>query len=254
MARGFNFANAGGLLAAQLAGAPPVLALPTDYARPAVQQFRGGSIRFGLAREIRDRLHRIGRTHDATLYMTLLSGFAVLLYRYSRQDDIVIGSPIANRQRAELEGLLGFFVNTLALRIRLAGQPSFVELLERVRQVSLAAYSHQDLPFEKLVDELQPERDLSRSPLFQVMFALQNMPLGVSDVAGLHLSPIEIGRSTALFDLVLDFWDMEDGLHGVLEYNCDLIEHSTAERFARHLQMLLQAFATDPQAGIVPCR
>ena len=234
----------------QLAGAPPVLALPTDYARPAVQQFRGGSIRFGLAREIRDRLHRIGRTHDATLYMTLLSGFAVLLYRYSRQDDIVIGSPIANRQRAELEGLLGFFVNTLALRIRLAGQPSFVELLERVRQVSLAAYSHQDLPFEKLVDELQPERDLSRSPLFQVMFALQNMPLGVSDVAGLHLSPIEIGRSTALFDLVLDFWDMEDGLHGVLEYNCDLIEPSTAERFARHLQILLQAFATDPQAGI----
>ena len=234
----------------QLAGAPPVLALPTDHARPAVQQFRGGSIRFSLNRETRDALHSMGRAHDATLFMTLLSGFAVLLYRYSGQDDIIIGSPIANRQRAELEGLLGFFVNTLALRIGLAGQPCFVELLERVRQVSLAAYSHQDLPFEKLVDELQPERDLSRSPLFQVMFALQNMPLEVSDVAGLHLSPIEIRRSTALFDLVLDFWDMQDGLHGVLEYNCDLFEHSTAERLVHHLQILLQAFASNPQATI----
>ncbi|HEU4597747.1 MAG TPA: amino acid adenylation domain-containing protein [Pyrinomonadaceae bacterium] len=234
----------------KLTGAPPMLALPTDYPRPAVQQFRGAVIRFGLDRETRDALHRLGRAHDATLFMTLLGGFAVLLYRYSGQADIMIGTPIANRQRRELEDLLGFFVNTLALRIDLEGQPSFADLLERVREVSLGAYAHQDLPFEKLVDEIHPERDLSRSPLFQVMFALQNMPLEEVDVSGLKLSPLRIQRSAALFDLVLDFWDTSDGLHGVLEYNCDLFEQTRAERLVHHLTTLLKALSARPEASV----
>ena len=233
-----------------LAGAPPMLALPTDHPRPAVQEFRGGSIRFETDRNTRDALLRCGREHGSTLFMTLLSAFAVLLYRYSGQSDLVIGSPVANRQRPELEGLLGFFVNTLALRIPLAGTPMFSELLARVRRLTLDAYAHQDLPFEKLVDEIQPERDLSRSPLFQVMMALQNAPFERVESDGLRFSPIRIQREAALFDLVLDLWDTEDGLVGVLEYNKDLFEASTAERMSLHFGNLLEAFAENPRLGI----
>ncbi|MGE0862777.1 MAG: non-ribosomal peptide synthase/polyketide synthase, partial [Vicinamibacterales bacterium] len=229
----------------QLAGAPPTLSLPADRVRPAVQQFRGGSVRFTIDGATCDGLHRVARERNATLFMTLLSAFATLLYRYSGQHDIVIGSPIANRQHQDLEQLLGFFVNTLALRVDLSGSPRFIDLLDRVQRLTLDGYAHQDLPFEKLVDELQPERDLSRSPLFQVMFALQNAPMDAADVSGLQFSSIHVERRAALFDLVLDMWETPAGLTGVLEYNRDLFDHSTAERMTRHLQTLVKAIVGD---------
>src|SRR5262249_23967516 len=203
----------------QLSGATPMLALPTDHPRPAVQMFRGSSIRFTVDRATRDALHQLGRAHNTTLFMTLFAAFVVLLYRYSGQTDIVVGSPIANRRRSELEGLLGFFVNTLALRVDLTGAPPFSTLLERVRRTTLDAYSHQDLPFERRVDALQPQRDFSRNPLFQVIFTLQNPPAVAAEVEGLRLSPMHVGRNATLCDLVLDFWDASNGLHGVLEFD-----------------------------------
>ena len=182
--------------------------------------------------------------------MTLLAGFACLLHRYSGQADMVIGSPIAGRNRAEIERLLGFFVNTLALRVDLRDQPRFTELVERVQRMALAAYAHQDLPFERLVDELQPERDLSRNPLFQVMFALQNAPESLAHFRDLEVTTIPLDRTIALFDVVLDAWDLDDGLHCVLEYNCELFEPETAERLAKHTRALWEAFAADPDVPI----
>ncbi|MEP5767386.1 amino acid adenylation domain-containing protein, partial [Nisaea sp.] len=234
----------------QLADAPPMLSLPTDRPRPAVQSFRGASLRFTIDAVTRDRLKELSRTHNATLFMTLLTGFATLLYRYSGQDDIVIGSPIANRTNAQSEDLVGFFVNTLALRVRLSGHSDIPSLLDQIRQTALDAYAHQDLPFEHLVDELQPDRDLSRNPVFQVMMALQNMPLEQSDVEGLQLSPVHIDRRAALFDLVLDFWDVDDGLQGVIEYNRDLFDHQTVERMVGHFTVLLQTIAETPERTI----
>src|SRR6185436_14143861 len=160
----------------QLAGAPAVLELPTDRPRPAVQSFRGAVLPIKLEKPLLEGLKRLGHEEGTTLFMTLLAVFAGLLSRYSRQTDIVVGSPIANRTRAELEGLIGFFVNTLVLRVDLDGQPSFRQLLRRVKEVTLGGYAHQDLPFEKLVEALHPDRNLSHNPLFQVMFVLQNAP------------------------------------------------------------------------------
>ena len=234
----------------QLADAPAAVDLPTDHPRPAVQRFRGASIGFIVDRGTRDALNRIGRAHNATLFMTLLAGFAALLHRYSGQIDLVIGSPIAGRNRTEVEGLLGFFVNTLALRIDLNGRPRFTELLQRVQRMVLTAYAHQDLPFERLVDELQPERDLSRNPLFQVMFALQNAPLEVADFHDLDVGAVATERTVALFDLVLDVWDLDEGLRCVLEYNCELFEAATAARLVKHLRAVWEVFRLDPDAEI----
>jgi amino acid adenylation domain-containing protein len=234
----------------KLAGAPPTLSLPADRVRPAVQQFRGGSIRFTIDDATREGLHRVARERNATLFMTLLGAFATLLYRHSGQHDIVVGSPIANRQHQDLEQLLGFFVNTLALRVDLSGSPRFVDLLDRIQRLTLEGYAHQDLPFEKLVDELQPERDLSRSPLFQVMFALQNAPMDAVNVSGLQFSSVQIERRAALFDLVLDMWETPGGLTGVLEYNRDLFDHATAERMIRHLQTLIASLVADATTAI----
>ncbi|WPZ32677.1 non-ribosomal peptide synthase/polyketide synthase [Thalassobaculum sp. OXR-137] len=234
----------------QLAEAPPMLALPTDRPRPAVQSFRGASLRFRLDAETRDGLHRLSRAQGATLFMTLLAGFAALLHRVGGQDDLVIGSPIANRQRAETEGLLGFFVNTLALRVRIEDGADFRSLLAQVRRTALDGYAHQDLPFEHLVEEVHPERDLSRNPVFQVMLALQNMPLEPRRIEGLRFSPVHAERRAALFDLVLDIWDRPDGLQGVLEYSRDLFEPDTAARMMDSLATLLRAAARDPSIAI----
>jgi amino acid adenylation domain-containing protein len=233
-----------------LKGAPPMLSLPTDHARPAIQQFRGKTYRFDLSRPTRDALNALALEENATLFMALLSGFAVVLSRHSGQQDLVIGSPIANRQHSDLSELLGFFVNTLALRLDLSGQPTFRDLLRRTRRVALDAYAHQDLPFERLVDDLQPERDLSRSPLFQVMFALQNMVLDAVDLQELKISPIQVPRVAALFDMVLDFWDTPNGLHGVLDYDCALFEAASAQRMMRHLEIVLESFAENPDRPI----
>jgi amino acid adenylation domain-containing protein len=233
-----------------LRGAPPMLSLPTDHARPALQQFRGKTHRFDVSRPTRDALNALALEENATLFMALLSGFAVVLSRHSGQQDLVIGSPIANRQHSDLSELLGFFVNTLALRLDLSDQPTFRDLLRRTRRVALDAYAHQDLPFERLVDDLQPERNLSRSPLFQVMFALQNMTLDAVDLQELKISPIQVPRVAALFDMVLDFWDTPAGLHGVLDYDCALFEAASAQRMMRHLEIALESFAENPDRPI----
>ncbi len=234
----------------QLAGAPPVLKLPTDRLHPAEQSFRGSSEIFYIDGQVTRQLKVLTQGAGATLFMTLLAAFATLLFRYSSQEDMVIGCPIANRNRAEIEPLIGFFVNTLALRIDLSGNPTFATLLEQVRQVALDAYSHQDLPFEKLVDELQVERDLSYNPLFQVMFALQNAPMEQLELPGLSMAPVEMKRVAALFDIVLDLWEIDDQLVGVWEYNTDIFDASTIVRMVGHFQTLLASIAAHREDAV----
>ncbi len=234
----------------QLDGVPPLLELPSDRPRPPMQSYRGSSVRFDVDAAATSRLNQLSQRTGSTLYMTLLAAFASLLHRYSGQDDIVVGSPIANRTRAEMENLVGFFVNTLAMRADLHGNPTFEELLARLREVALDAYAHQDLPFERLIDEIQPERDLSINPLFQVMFSLQNAPLDALELPDLKIEIIETKRVAALFDMVLDMWEDGAGLIGVLEYNTDLFDEPTIDRFVASFQHLLQAVAADPQCHV----
>ena len=186
----------------ELAGAPPVVELPTDRPRPVVQSYRGAFHSRVLPSGLTGQLQELGRERGCTLFMVLLAAFDVLLSRWSGQEDLVVGTPIAGRQRSELEGLIGFFVNTLALRADVSGDPSFVDLLERVRQTALDAYGHQDLPFEKLVEELNPARDTSRSPIVQVMFSLNNEELLPSlRIAGLEIAEESFEFETTAFDL-----------------------------------------------------
>ncbi|HIP96962.1 MAG TPA: non-ribosomal peptide synthetase, partial [Anaerolineae bacterium] len=187
----------------QLGNRPLMLDLPTDRPRPAVQSWRGATERFALPTELSKKLRTLSREEGATLFMTLLAAFQTLLYRYTGQEDVSVGTAIANRNRAEIEGLIGFFVNTLVMRTNLSGEPSFREVLKRVREVALGAYTHQDLPFEMLVEALQPERDLSHAPLFQAAFALQNTPMETLELPGLTLSPLDVDSGTAKFDLTL---------------------------------------------------
>jgi len=229
----------------QLAGAPQVIDLPLDRQRPAVPTYRGGRARLTI--ELAARLEQTARRLGVTPFMALLSGFATLLSRYGSQSEVVVGTPIANRGRAELEGLIGFFANTLALRIDLSGDPGFAELARRVREVALGAYARQDIPFERLVEELQPERDLSHSPVFQVMLALQNLPESRLDLAGLTLSPMELDFGRTPYDLSLYLLPHEGGLLALLEYARDLFDASTAERLLAHLRNLLAGIAEAPE-------
>jgi amino acid adenylation domain-containing protein len=233
-----------------LEGAPPVLELPTDRPRPAVQTSRGGSRPFELPGSLASQVRALSQREGATPFMTLLAVFQVLLHRYSNQDDVVVGTPIANRSRPEIERLIGFFVNTLAVRTDLSGNPSFRELLARVRQTCLGAYAHQDLPFERLVEELHPQRDLSRSPVFQVSFIYQNIPMPDFEVAGLRVAPLAVESSTARFDLELQLFERADGLSGFFEYNRDLFDASTIDGLARRLRRLVEAVVADPDRGI----
>ena len=218
---------------------PAELSLPTDRSRPPAQSFRGSSVRFLVDTETTDRLRHLCQQTDATMYMVLLAAFNLLLYRYTNQEDIVVGSPIANRNRDDVESLIGFFVNTLALRTDLSGDPPFRELVARVRRVCLDAFAHQDYPFEKLVDTLQPERDLSRNPLFQVMFALQNAPEEDLAMPGLSFSSLDLKRTAAQFDIVLDMWENDQGLLGIFEFSTDLFDESTIQRMSGHFITLL---------------
>ncbi|HVR99922.1 MAG TPA: amino acid adenylation domain-containing protein [Thermoanaerobaculia bacterium] len=234
----------------QLGDAPRSLDLPTDRPRPAVQTHNGAACHFTVPAAVAEPLAALSRREGVTLFMTLLAAFQVLLGRYSGQRDLVVGSPIAGRNRRELEGVIGFFVNTLVLRTNLSGDPALRQLLAGVRTAALDAYAHQDMPFERLVEELQPARDLSRSPLFQVAFALQNAPMAPLALPGLTLTPWASEARTAKFDLSLAFGQgPENGLAGSLEYNTDLFDGATVERMIGHLLTLLAA-AADPERRI----
>lgn len=230
----------------QLGGSLSPLELPTDYPRPLVQTYRGARQSLELPKNLKRALRALSQREGVSLFMTLLTAFKALLYRYTDQEDIIVGSPIANRNRGEVEGLIGFFVNTLVMRTYLGDNPSFRELLSRVREVVLGAYAHQDLPFEKLVEELQPKRDLSRSPLFQVMFAFQDAQMPVLELSSLTLKPLEIDNQTAEFDLTLSLVETEQGLTGFFEYNTDLFDATTITRMLGHFQTMLAGVAADP--------
>ncbi|HSF40240.1 MAG TPA: amino acid adenylation domain-containing protein, partial [Thermoanaerobaculia bacterium] len=247
-----------GVLAAQLSwwrerlgGDLPVLELPADRPRPATPSQRGAFERLDLPADLAGRLRELSRRQGATLYMTLLAAFDTLLYRYTGQDDLLVGSPVAGRTRAEVEGLIGFFVNTLVLRAGLAGDPGFSPLLARVRESVLGAWAHQDVPFERLVEELAPERDLSRSPLFQVLLTFENAsPLPLSLGPGIDLAAEAVGTGTAKFDLSVGFQEIPGGLAGVAEYATDLFDAVTVQRMLGHLGTLLQGIAADPAARV----
>ncbi|MDZ4344077.1 MAG: condensation domain-containing protein, partial [Candidatus Binatia bacterium] len=234
----------------QLEGAPGVLNLPTDHPRLAVQSYRGARRSIELSKELSQGLKALSRKEGVTLFMTLLAAFQTLLYRYTRQEDVVVGSPIANRKRTEVEGLIGFFVNTLVLRTDLSGNPSFREVLHRVRKVALEAYEHQDLAFEKLVEELNPERSLSHSPLFQVMFVLQNAPAGHRELSGMTLSQVKLDNSTTKFDLSVSMIEQLDGIKGSLEYSTDLFDEATIIRLSQHLRTLLEGIVANPEQSV----
>ena len=222
----------------QLAAAP-VLELPTDRPRPPVPSYRGAYESFELDLELSAELRSLSRRLDATLFMTLLAAWQVLLHRYTGHRDIVVGTPIANRHQAQTEELIGFFVNMLALRADLSGNPTFAELVERVRETALGAYAHQVLPFEKLIEELQPERDASHAPLVQVVFALQNAPQGDLTALDLKLNYVEVETDTAKYDIVVNVYEIEDKLSIVFTYSTDLFDAASMQRLGRHFKALL---------------
>jgi amino acid adenylation domain-containing protein len=228
----------------------PTIELPTDFPRPPVQSHRGAGLWFRLPAETSARLRALATAEGATLFMLLLAAWQTLLLRYTGQDDLVVGTPIANRTRKEIEPLIGFFVNTLVLRGDLSGDPPFRELLRRVRETTLGAYAHQDLPFERLVEELQPERDLSRNPLFQVLFALQNAPEEHLELAGLKLTWQWVDSTTAKFDLMLWTHEEQGEIVLLLEYATDLFRASTVERMRDHLAALLDGILAAPDAPL----
>ncbi|RYZ37608.1 MAG: amino acid adenylation domain-containing protein, partial [Myxococcaceae bacterium] len=234
----------------QLSGAPPVLELPTDRPRPAVRGNAGATRSFMLSPELSQGLRALAQREGASLYMVLLAGWQVLLSRYSGQQDISVGSPIAGRTRAEVEGLIGFFVNTLVLRAQVKGEGSFRELLAQVRETLLGAYEHQEVPFEKLVEALQPGRSLSHTPLFQSLLALQNAPVGEVQLPGLRLKPVDFEGQTSKFDLSLYFTETPQGLSGAVEYSTDLFEAATVQRLVEHLRVLLEGVVAKPEESV----
>jgi amino acid adenylation domain-containing protein len=234
----------------RLDGAPPQLELPADRPRPAVASFQGALLNFSLPHELRRALQQLAVRERATLFMVLLSAFQVLLARYSGQHDVIVGSGIAGRTHVQTEGLIGFFVNMLALRCDLYGNPSFRKLLWQAKEVTLDAYAHQEVPFEKLVQELRPERSLTRQPIFQVALALHNFPDEELKLAGLAWAPADIEHTTALFDLSLHVYEGPQGLNGVFEYSTDIFERESIERMAGHLRVLLDGVVADPDRPI----
>ncbi|HEY9881711.1 MAG TPA: amino acid adenylation domain-containing protein [Leptolyngbyaceae cyanobacterium] len=238
----------------------PILHLPSDRPRPAVQTYRGATYPVQLSPTLTQALESLSQGAGASLFMTLLAAFQTLLYRYTGQEDIAVGSPIANRHRSELEGLIGFFVNSLVMRSQLSGDLTFRELLAQVRNVALEAYAHQDLPFEKLVDELDPERDLGRNPLFQVAFALQNAPMQSLELPGLTLKPCPLESGSTRFDLEVHLWEpthglrslwqSQEGLSGFISYSTDLFDRDRIARLVGHFQTLLEGIVANPNARL----
>jgi len=230
----------------QLGGNCPPLTLPNTRPRPTVPSYQGAKLSFLLPKDLADAIAQLSQQHNVTLYMTLLAAYQALLFCYTGQEDIRIGSPVANRDQVELEKLIGFFINTLVLRGDLAGNPSFRELMKRSRQVALAAYAHQDLPFEKLVETLQPERTLGQNPLYHAWFVLQNAPLPPLELPGLSMTLLEIDSGTVRHDLLLDIWQSSAGLHCTFEYKTDLFDKAMISRLAKSLEILLQQVVSNP--------
>ncbi|MHC5821500.1 MAG: non-ribosomal peptide synthetase, partial [Nostoc sp.] len=234
----------------QLADAPTLLSLPTDRPRGAVQTYHGAYQAIALSKELSMALKQLSQKESVTLFMTLLTAFQILLWRYSGQDDICIGTPIANRNRAEIEGLIGFFINTLVLRTRLDGNPSFRQLLSRVREVALSAYADQDLPFEMLVEALQPERNLSHNPIFQVWFNLQNLADTQLELFGLSVEPILMSEAASKFDLSLYVAEHEQGITLQLLYNADLFTSERMVEMVQQFHHLLNQIVVDADSAI----
>jgi amino acid adenylation domain-containing protein len=230
----------------KLAGTPALLELPTDRPRPPVQSRRGARHLFELPAGLGESLSALGRREGATLFMTVLAAFQALLHKYGGQDDLVVGTPVACRGRRETEGLIGFFVNTVVVRADLSGDPTFAELLRRVRSVALEAYAHQQLPFDKLVQELVARRDLSHAPLFQVLFDLQGAPAEEFSLPGLRLSTFEFEQDTTKFDLALSMLQHRGGVNCSVQFNTDIFDAATVERMFRHFQNLLRTVAARP--------
>ena len=233
-----------------LRGARTVLDLPADRPRPALQTTRGGRASLDIPAALTDSLKALSRREGTTLFMTLMAAFNVMLRHYSGQDDILVGTNSAGRDRTETEGLIGFFVNMLAIRTRLASGATFRELLGQVRSTTLGAYAHQDLPFETLVEELKPERELSRTPLFQVVFTLQNAPSEALSLPGLKLSSLPVEKETAKYDLVLNMFETKQGLACSLAYNSDIFEASSVGRMLDAYATLLGRVAIEPDATL----
>jgi amino acid adenylation domain-containing protein len=246
-----------------------MLNLPADRLRPAIQSYRGKRLFLQLPKQLSEALETLSQREGVTLFMTMLAAFKTLLYHYAQQEDIVVGSPIANRNRSEIEALIGFFVNSLVLRTDLSGNPTFRELLNRVKEVALGAYAHQDLPFEKLVEELHPDRALNQNPLFQVAFALQNAPGNQLELPELTLSPQQLDVGTARFDLEFHLWerspntsgsnqspsnklwvDSSEGISGMVIYSADLFDEATIARLIGHFQSLLESIVANPEQRI----
>jgi amino acid adenylation domain-containing protein/non-ribosomal peptide synthase protein (TIGR01720 family) len=234
----------------QLAGSPPVLELPTDRTRPAVQTFRGDRELLRFSPELTAQIKEMCRRHRVTLFMTLLAAFNALLRRHTHSEDIKVGTPIANRNNRQTEDLIGYLANTLVLRTLLSADLTFEELLKQVRETALGAYAHQYLPFEKLVDELQPERDLAYTPLFQVMFTLQNTPVAALDAGDLKIEPLSFETGTAKFDIELLTEDTPGGLFSVLEYNVDLFDAETIRQMGSHFEKLIQWMVRNPKGRV----
>lgn len=226
------------------------LDLPTDHTRPILPSCRNSAQTSKYPKALTDQLNGLARKERTTLFMTLLAAFKTLLYRYTRQFDMAVGCPIANRQYVELEGLIGLLANTLVFRSNLSTSLTFCELLTRVREVALGAYEHQDLPFEKLVAELQPDRDLSRNPLVQVTFQLRNYPSQLIQLSDLTMEPFELNTGIAKFDLSLAMTNEVDGLKAEIEYNPDLFESATIARMFGHFQCLLEGVVAHPDRCI----
>jgi non-ribosomal peptide synthetase component F len=216
-----------------------------------VQSHQGARQSFVLSKDLTEQLKALSRKEGVTLFMTLLAGFKVLLFRYTGQDDLVIGSPIAGRNRPEIEGLIGFFVNTLVLRSDLSGNPSFRELLKRVREVCLGAYAHQELPYQKLVEALHPKRDTSRGSLAQVFFAFQNVRRAPLTIPGLTINPVRTDLENAKGALTLFMWDAEECLAGSFNYAADLFNAATISLMMEYFQMLLNSVVADPEQRLL---
>ncbi|AEI67903.1 non-ribosomal peptide synthetase [Corallococcus macrosporus] len=230
----------------QLAGAP-VLQLPTDRPRPAIQTQRGDALPLHLPTALVTSLQQVGQRESATLFMTVLAAYQALLSRYTHQTDVLVGAPQNSRNRVQTEGLIGFFVNTLVLRADLSGNPSFRELLQRVREATLGAYAHQEIPFEKLVEAVQPARNLAYTPLFQAAFNFQGMAAQALALPGVTLQQLDLQPGTSKFDVTLDLQETPDGLRGFVEYNSDLFDRATMERFVGHFQTLLAGVAANAE-------